>query len=288
MRNLNYDLKELCNRNRHGSFSTQSNRRHILDLIANQLHELGYRQMRARSLKPKHVEALVDLWEEHDLTVGTIKNRLCAIRWWAARVDKSSVVEASNDAYGIGKREHVGKESQAQRLNPAKLDKIADPYTRLSVQLQALFGLRRAEAIHFQPQLADHGTELRLKPTWCKGKRARTVPVRTEQQRALLAKVHDLCRGGALIAPENNFVTQLRRYEHHIRVAGFRKLHGLRHQYAQDRFWELAGFPCPLAGGPKKAEMTPEEQDRNHRARLIVTRELGHAREEITAKYLGR
>ena len=53
MRNLNYELKQLCHRNRDGSYATQADRERILDLIANQLHELGYRDMHATSLKPK-------------------------------------------------------------------------------------------------------------------------------------------------------------------------------------------------------------------------------------------
>jgi len=34
MRDLNYQMKQLCARNRDGSYSTQANRRRILDLIA--------------------------------------------------------------------------------------------------------------------------------------------------------------------------------------------------------------------------------------------------------------
>ena len=59
MRGLNYQLKQLCRHNRDGSFGTQVQRERELTLIANQLHELGYRCMNQRSLKPRHVEALV-------------------------------------------------------------------------------------------------------------------------------------------------------------------------------------------------------------------------------------
>jgi hypothetical protein len=53
---------KLCKVNRDGSFSTQATRKRILNRIANQLYELGYKHMQAKSLKPKHVEALVSLW----------------------------------------------------------------------------------------------------------------------------------------------------------------------------------------------------------------------------------
>ena len=53
MRDLNYDLKQLCRHNRDGSYATQADREHILDLVADQLHEMGFRHMNAHSLKPR-------------------------------------------------------------------------------------------------------------------------------------------------------------------------------------------------------------------------------------------
>ena len=35
MQEINYELKQLCQRNRDGSFATRANRERILDLIAN-------------------------------------------------------------------------------------------------------------------------------------------------------------------------------------------------------------------------------------------------------------
>ena len=81
MRDLNYQLKKLCRQCREGSYATQVKRERMLTLMANQLHELGYRGMTARSLKPKHVEALVERWFDEELSIGTIKNRMAVIRW---------------------------------------------------------------------------------------------------------------------------------------------------------------------------------------------------------------
>ena len=60
MRDLNYELKQLCHRNPDGSYATQRDRERVLDQIANQLHDWGYRHMSAASLKSKHVERLVE------------------------------------------------------------------------------------------------------------------------------------------------------------------------------------------------------------------------------------
>ncbi|MFN7778611.1 MAG: phage integrase N-terminal domain-containing protein, partial [Betaproteobacteria bacterium] len=88
MRDLNYQLKQLCHRNRDGSFATQRDRERVLDLVANQLQEAGYRHLGATSLKPKHVEGLVARWQAEGLAVGTIKNRMAELRWWAEKIGK--------------------------------------------------------------------------------------------------------------------------------------------------------------------------------------------------------
>jgi len=73
MRDLNYDFKQLCQRNRDGSYATQADRQNILDLIADQLHEMGVRDLRAQGFKPKHVKKLVDRWLAEKLASGTLK-----------------------------------------------------------------------------------------------------------------------------------------------------------------------------------------------------------------------
>ena len=69
MRSLNYQLKLLCRHCREGSFATQTNRERMLTLIANELHDLGYRKMSERSLKPKHIDALVKHWFDQHLSI---------------------------------------------------------------------------------------------------------------------------------------------------------------------------------------------------------------------------
>jgi hypothetical protein len=65
-------------------------------------------------------------------------------------------------------------------------------------------------------------------------------------------------------------------------------MHGLRHAYAQRRFLELAGFPCPACGGPTRQTMTPAEREADEDARMVLTEEMGHQRTSITSAYLGR
>jgi len=73
MDDLQWDLKKLTKQHREDSIGTQLARHQSLDLIARQLKEMGYRNLRAESLKPKHVEALVRRWQGEGLSVGTQK-----------------------------------------------------------------------------------------------------------------------------------------------------------------------------------------------------------------------
>jgi len=124
MRDLNYDLKQLCRHNRDGSYATQADREHILDLIADQLHEMGFRHMNAHSLKPKHIAKLVERWLAEELSPGTIRNRMSALRWWAEKIGKENIIARTNSAYGIPDRVYVTNISKAKELLMDQLEQI--------------------------------------------------------------------------------------------------------------------------------------------------------------------
>lgn len=288
MRDLNYQLKQLCYRNRDGSYSTQANRQRMLSQIASQLQDMGYRRMTTHSLKPKHVDALVKRWLSEKMTAGTIKNRMNCLRWWAAKVDRRNVVARSNNFYGIPDRQFVSNNSRAVTVGNETLASVKDDHVRMSLELQRAFGLRREEAIKFMPGYADQGDHIRLKASWTKGGKTRVVPVITQEQRAVLDCARRLVGTGSLIPPQKSYIQQLRTYERHTTQAGLSKLHGLRHAYAQSYYQQLTGWACPAAGGPLANSLNTEQRKQDHQARLTISRVLGHVREQISAVYLGR
>jgi hypothetical protein len=101
---------------------------------------MGFVNMRAQSLKAKHVEKLVERWKAEGLSTGTLKNRMTTLRWWAEKNGKPSVVAKSNDFYGIADRRYVTNVSKARALTAGDLAKVTDPYSRMSLRLQAAFG----------------------------------------------------------------------------------------------------------------------------------------------------
>ena len=288
MRDLNYELKQMCERNRDGSFATQAARERILSQLATQLHQLGFKHLSADSLKPKHIEALVAHWQAENLSPGTIKNRMCELRWWAEKVGKENVIAKSNDHYAIDKRIYVTNVSKARILETTALELITDPYTSTSLRLQDQFGLRLEESIKIHPGQADHGDHLVLQPSWTKGGRAREIPISKSAQRVVLDEAKALAGKGSLIPATNTYIQQKKRFEYQCQRAGIDHVHGHRHHYAQRLYFELTGRHCPAAGGLCSKQLTPEEKRLDREARLRISLELGHEREQITAVYLGR
>ena len=289
MRDLNYRLKGICNRNRDGSYSTRSRRWKELNLMANQLHEIGYTRLKdPHNLKGRHVTALVERWKTEGLSPGTIKTRMSSLRWWAEKVGRQSVIAPRNAAYGIDERRYVTNESKAVFMTHGDLDRVKDDHVRASLELQQAFGLRREECLKFQPYFADRGDRLVLKASWCKGGREREIPIRTAHQREVLDRAHRLAGRGSMIPGGRNYVEQVNLYERQTTAAGLHKLHGLRHAYAQARYKELTGWAAPATGGKRSGDLTREEKVIDRDARLTISRELGHVREAVSAVYCGK
>ena len=254
MRDLNHDPKRLQAAHDDRSHGTRTARSYALAQMADTLHDLGFKGLRATGLRRKHVVALVTEWKRQGRSIGTMKNRMAHVRWWAARIGKAAMVP-SNAALGIANHEYVTNEDRRVVLHPDKLALVKDVHVAMALRLEAEFGLRREEAIKFTPARDDRGDRIRPKGSTTKGGRPREVPVRNEAQRRLLDEARRVAGGGALIPPERNYRQQLKVYESRTREAGLYRMHGLRHAYAISRYEELAGWKPPVAGGPAQASL---------------------------------
>jgi integrase len=287
MDDLTYTLRVLCQRNRDGSHATQADRLRSLTLASRQLREAGFKQMRAGSLKGKHVQVLLRRWQDQGLSAGTLKNRVAHLRWWAEKVGKAGLIPADNACLAIPDRRFVTNEDRARELGDS-LARIGDSYVRASLALQQAFGLRREEAIKFQPSYADRGDRIVLKGSWTKGGRPREVPITTPEQRAVLDQAHRIAGAGSLIPAHKTYIQQRHTYDGQCKAVGLSHMHGLRHHYAQARYQALTGWKAPTAGGPVARTLTTAQRSQDSLARQTISRELGHERPEITAVYLGR
>ena len=258
MRELHFDLRLLLEDDRQGSYGSRRARRYVLAQAAETLHQIGYRGLRAKGLKGRHIKALVAERRRQGLAEGTVKNRMAHLRWWAGQVGKANLV-GSNAQYGIGPRSHVSDGTK-----------------------------RREVAIKFTPSYADRGDRLSVRGSTAKGgrPREREVPVLTDSQRRLLDEARELAGGGALIPPGRNYAEQRKVYEDQTRAAGLDHMHGLRHAFALDRYEDLAGWKAPAAGGPRRRDLDDVRRGIDTAARLKIASELGHSRLEIARVYL--
>lgn len=283
---LKNSIRSILNRNRDGSYNTQADRQALLSNFAETLVKLGYGLRDIKGLKEKHIQAVVKYWQEKSLTNATLKNRVSAIRYLAVKINKPNIVP-SNQELSIGKRRYVPQFNRAIK-NP-DFSGVKNKYVYVSLQLQRVFGLRREEAIKIKPHIADKGDHITLIPSWCKGGRGRDVPIHTPEQRHWLEMAKNLVeKGNSLIPPEKNYIRHRYTYDKEVQQAGLKNLHGLRHAYAQMRYEELTGWSAPINGGPSSKQLTAAMKKIDHEARMIITEELSHSREQITVNYLGR
>lgn len=284
---LQNSIYKVLKHNRDGSYATQNDRKNILFKFAADLVSLGYGLRDVHGLKEKHISAVVQHWQKNDLSNATIKNRTTALRHLCARINKVNIVQ-SNQKMNIPNRIYVPSKNRA--LHNPSFDRISNDHVRVSLELQRVFGLRREESLKIRPWAADREHSLRLEDSWCKGGRGRSIPIRTDEQRYWLNQAKELVkyRDYSLIPQDKSYIQHRFVYDKQTARADLRNLHGLRHAYAQTRYKELTGWDAPLNGGPKSKELTPEQKIIDHQARMVLTEELGHSREQITVNYLGR
>ena len=282
---LHHSIFHLLKLNRHGSFATQYDRKGVLLHFATELVQLGYRINNIRQLKTKHIAAMVKHWQTKPLSNATIKNRLAVLRYVATVLNKPQLIP-ENTALGIGRR--CPSQVTNKALVKIDLSLIKCDYVKTAITLQQLFGLRREEALKIKPLLADRGDHLYLASSWCKGGRARIIPIRNALQREWLDHAKQLAKENSLIPSNKNYIQQRTTYHTELRRAGLRNLHGLRHAYAQTRYQELTGWDAPLNGGLTRQALSLMQRELDQHARLIISEELGHSRLQITVNYLGR
>jgi site-specific recombinase XerC len=186
---LQRSIYQVLKHSRSGSYATQADRQSILSRFAVDSVSLGYGLRDIYGLKQKHILPVVDCWRKKNLSSSTMKNRMAALRFLCEKINKANIVP-TNKQMNISARCY--KPTVNRAIHQPDFSKIHDPYIKISLELQRVFGLRREEALKIKPYMADKGDKLELLPTWCKGGRGRTVPIRTEEQRYWLDQAYPL------------------------------------------------------------------------------------------------
>jgi integrase len=303
------ELQAIIDRNndRHGakaksvSFKTKQERANFLFACFAELRrndERNYKVMPS-GLRGRHVQFMVSRWVRRGLSPGTIQVYLSYLRVFADWIGKDGMVleptsYVSNPS--LVRRTCNATADHSWSAHGIECDKLIaqvaefDAFVGAQLAMCLAFGLRVKEAIMFQPYRAvtEDGLAISLL-RGTKAGRPRSVPIGNEAGRAALDMARRVAASEAghlgdprrsLAQNRTRFYTVLTRFGVTRRHLGI-TAHGLRHQYANDRYAHLAGIPSPVRGGTQ----TPSDVERS--ARLKVAEELGHARAQISGAYLG-
>jgi integrase len=295
------------------SGKTQDERATFLHAALRTLYESDRNfQVEPRNLGDRHVKYLVEHWLECGLKTGTIQVYMSNLRTFCEWIHHPGMIlplERYLSDPALAKRTCVAHEDKswiAHGIVPEeKLAEIRayDARAACWLLLYLVFGARLKEIVMLRPHLAEVEGQMLLTADFrarncetylelkrgTKGGRMRWVPIDAPEKRAALeeAKHFVSSETGHLGDPTKSLAQNIRRFKYVCEKFGITKAllgvtaHGLRHQYAAERYEKFSGTPAPIRGG----EPVAREIDRE--ARLCVADELGHSRENITGAYLG-
>jgi hypothetical protein len=253
-----------------------------------------------RELAATYAQHVRDQVEAGEISVATAQNRISTVNTVFAALRGDRHVKISPSEYA-GTRSAVRTESPAAqdtgRVQSAAgaLRAAGLPRAATTLELARAFGVRREEAVksdldRWSREAARHGA-INVKEGTKGGRNAdRWIPVGEAQRQALANALAARPADSAnLIAPHETYaqlaisrsgeIAQAREILQQHRLPGY---HDARAAYACQRYEEITDYPAPAVAGERQAS-----KDDDLKARLIISKELGHGRIDVVASYVG-
>jgi site-specific recombinase XerC len=201
---------------------------------------------------------------------------------------------------GIPQRKHLPEQSKAMPI--VKHDRIIamiDDRIGTLLNLQRTLGLRFKESclLDAKKALSQADTIGYITVTsGTKGGKQRKIPINEAAKKALEHAAE--IQNGRSLVPKTMTYAEFREECYTTAQGHDFNFHAERHYYAQQRYEELSGIPAPISMGIRQKDWlefvaeflgvdisTAEAID--HKARSILSRELGHNRLEVVRVYIG-
>jgi integrase len=267
-------------------------------------------KMDARSLTERHVAHAIKRWVEQKYAPATIQTYVSFLRVFACWIGKAGMIRRVQDYVddpALVRRSYSTAVDRGWEAAGFSFEEVKSRAMLIDVRSAAAlwmiraFGLRFKEVIMLRPRIAAVDDQLLLVKEGdldryllvlrgAKGGRPRGIPIDTDDKRAALAFACSVVsqEHEALGQPGYSLKKAKRRLRHifedRLGVC-FSDLgvvpHGLRHDYANERYERFAGQSSPVRGGPGRTGKDDDE------ARRRVAEELGHWRGVVANAYLG-
>jgi len=308
-------LMAATGREREVSEKSMTDMGNTLSRAAVELKKAGMPIQNIGEIGKKHVLALIKHWESKGNKWKTMETKISNLRRFCDLINKAGAIPTreklhqwlDDNGVKVHQTRHgrIAETSHAWTANGVSPQKVIEdirekePMFALLLELQLAFGLRKDESISIEPRASDEGSMMVI-TKGTKGGRARTVdfdadPVVAEWQRDLVerAKVvamkhpqRRLCKPGLTNKQMQSWVAnQATKYGITQKKLGV-TMHGLRHEFVSRVFSQRCGLPPP-AEGAIPAEVYEQNAEAVKEARLYVSEQVGHWREDITSSYLG-
>jgi site-specific recombinase XerC len=262
---------------------------------------LGYRIKKPESIAAKHIEALMNFWDESGVSARTIHTRLSNLRTFCNWMGKRGVVKDMKDYLTPERvmRTTIAQADLSWKAKGIDPESIIDTATEFDerfgamLMLQHYFYLRVKESIEIRPaeSLIDNGDAIELH-LGTKGGRPRRIDIKTTKQRIAFDFARTVAakgNTGRLRWTNCTWKQAQRRFYWYMEKHGITKgvlgvtAHGLRHGGIQDGYERETGYPTPIKGGA----LGEIDRETHRVASMTVSRESGHARYDVVPTYCG-
>lgn len=307
-------IRQTYNASLSGSGKTVKQHKQSAESFVSAIRDVGLGVKSWENVTSKHLLAAVEKWKDDGLSTKTIHDKVSGVRQVAEAYGNdrlrtaSTLIDPETGERALEARVYVTNEQKSlsdearleiqERLRTEYIDKF-DTGPRLAAQMQLAreLGLRHEESRKFDLYRDVHGDRAFVN-NGTKAGRDRFVPMTDGARDAIevLKPFYDKTFGNTMPCREATW--ESRAYSAMHKVGMGRELdtgatfHGIRHTYAQERFEQMTGFPCRVAGGtPELALERAGEgwQKLEQEARDVLKAEMGHGpdREDVMSQYLG-
>ena len=258
-------------------------------------HNARYLEYISPELVREYGQELAQQAKAETLSPAYAQNRISAINkvMQLATQGQWKSVKPKRDC-GIPARQHI--RTQAPELDRTTLNQTLThlqehtPHLASVIELCRDFGLRSKEAslLDAKTALQQALTNNRIALTaGTKGGRYRTVPLTSERQLDTLKRAADHQTGSRSMIPDHKTWktwrnTDLRHARDTLKQHTGETIRDLRAAYACERYQQITQQSAPVITGRRNTD-----KNTNKQARLIISRELGHNRIDVTNSYLG-
>ncbi len=281
--NLLSQAQRLYRHNRQGSYKTKER---YFEAYKRFLKFVGdtYNLQKLQSISGKHLSAYVDFMQDKGYSASTIKTDLAAIRFWHDQIPNAKYTLPNNGEFVLERRKfgNVDRTWSMSEFNLmiAECWKYKRDDCAACIVIARYAGLRLHEVLRIDTAIARNALKTGFITIKGKGGKIREVPINESIRIVLEKHLKTTPQGYKLFVPKDKQThivkTEIQTFilKHRSKVcdegsARTLTFHGLRHTCAAEWYSKFIS-----------------EGKTEHEAKLIVSKLLGHEREDVTRIYL--